>query len=156
FGRVVVRWSRARKRYERQGILVEARRWSAPKTSASPMRRCAPAAGSATRRDGPTRTCVCKPNSAPRFARCSRTARPGRAEAIARHAATRGSGRIGRSAAGRALDPEAVRLAVAASVRHIDTSFDELLMSGVDRETARHRVGEHVEEVLRDWRATSR
>lgn len=64
--------------------------------------------------------------------------------------------RIGRSAAGRALDPEAVRLAVAASVRHIDTSFDELLMSGVDRETARHRVGEHVEEVLRDWRATSR
>ncbi|OOD74803.1 hypothetical protein BWP15_21405, partial [Mycobacterium tuberculosis] len=66
----------------------------------------------------------------------------GRAEAIARHAATRGSGRIGRSAAGRALDPEAVRLAVAASVRHIDTSFDELLMSGVDRETARHRVGE--------------
>ncbi|WP_138021175.1 DUF2293 domain-containing protein, partial [Mycobacterium tuberculosis] len=54
------------------------------------------------------------------------------------------------------LDPEAVRLAVAASVRHIDTSFDELLMSGVDRETARHRVGEHVEEVLRDWRATSR
>lgn len=80
----------------------------------------------------------------------------GRAEAIARHAATRGSGRIGRSAAGRALDPEAVRLAVAASVRHIDTSFDELLMSGVDRETARHRVGEHVEEVLRDWRATSR
>lgn len=47
-------------------------------------------------------------------------------------------------------------LAEAASVRHIDTSFDELLMSGVDRETARHRVGEHVEEVLRDWRATSR
>ncbi|WP_142253483.1 DUF2293 domain-containing protein, partial [Mycobacterium tuberculosis] len=68
----------------------------------------------------------------------------------------RAAGDRGRSAAGRALDPEAVRLAVAASVRHIDTSFDELLMSGVDRETARHRVGEHVEEVLRDWRATSR
>ncbi|MBR7551664.1 DUF2293 domain-containing protein, partial [Mycobacterium tuberculosis] len=27
---------------------------------------------------------------------------------------------------------------VAASVRHIDTAFDELLMSGVDRETAHH------------------
>lgn len=80
----------------------------------------------------------------------------GRAEAIARHAATRGSGRIGRSAAGRALDPDAVTLAVAASVRHIDTSYDELLMSGVDRETARRQVGERVEEVLRDWRATSR
>ncbi|WP_152408195.1 DUF2293 domain-containing protein, partial [Mycobacterium tuberculosis] len=48
------------------------------------------------------------------------------------------------------------RLAKELDFRHIDTSFDELLMSGVDRETARHRVGEHVEEVLRDWRATSR
>ncbi|AGL28245.1 hypothetical protein J113_19425 [Mycobacterium tuberculosis CAS/NITR204] len=77
----------------------------------------------------------------------------GRAEAIARHAATRGSGRIGRSAAGRALRQRADGRGVGG---HIDTSFDELLMSGVDRETARHRVGEHVEEVLRDWRATSR
>ena len=58
----------------------------------------------------------------------------GRAEVIARHAATRGSGRVGRSAAGRALDPNAVRLAVAASVRHVDTSYDELLMSGVPLE----------------------
>ncbi|WP_152406782.1 DUF2293 domain-containing protein, partial [Mycobacterium tuberculosis] len=56
----------------------------------------------------------------------------------------------------RRSSPKRGGLAVAASVRHIDTSFDELLMSGVDRETARHRVGEHVEEVLRDWRATSR
>jgi hypothetical protein len=79
-----------------------------------------------------------------------------RAEAIARHAATRGSGRIGRSAAGRALDPDAVSLAVAASVRHVDTGYDALLMSGIDRASARQQVREHVEAVLSGWRATTR
>ncbi|MCV6977743.1 DUF2293 domain-containing protein [Mycobacterium bourgelatii] len=79
-----------------------------------------------------------------------------RADAIARHAATRGSGRIGRSAAGRALDPEAVTLAVVASVRHVDTPYDELLMSGVDREAARHRVAAQVDAVLNRWRAAGR
>ena len=52
----------------------------------------------------------------------------GRAAAIARHAAVRGSGRVGRSAAGRALNG-AVTLAVVASVRHQDTDLDELLRS---------------------------
>jgi hypothetical protein len=73
-----------------------------------------------------------------------------------RAAATRGSGRIGRSAAGRVLDPDAVSLAVAASVRHVDTGYDQLLMSGVDRETARRQVRERVEDVLSGWRATTR
>nr|WP_253869740.1 DUF2293 domain-containing protein [Mycobacterium sp. 1164966.3] len=77
---------------------------------------------------------------------------PARAEAIARHAAMRGSGRVGRSAAGRTLDPEAVHLAVAASVRHVDTAYDELLMSGLDRDKARERVRQHVEDVLSGWR----
>ena len=44
-----------------------------------------------------------------------------RAQEVAAHAAQRGSGRVGRSAAGRALDPEAVRLALVASVRHEST-----------------------------------
>jgi hypothetical protein len=68
----------------------------------------------------------------------------------------RGSGRIGRSAAGRALDPDAVSLAVAASVRHVDTGYDGLLMSGVDRDTARQQVRGRVEDVLSGWRATTR
>jgi hypothetical protein len=71
---------------------------------------------------------------------------------MARHAAMRGSGRIGRSAAARTLHPDAVHLAVAASVRHVDTDYDELLMSGVDRETARRQVRQRVEDVLRAWR----
>jgi hypothetical protein len=75
-----------------------------------------------------------------------------RAEAIARHAAQRGSGRVGRSAAGRALDPDAVSLEVAASVRHLNTDYDDLLMSGIDRETARSQVYDRVEEILSAWR----
>lgn len=54
-----------------------------------------------------------------------------RADAIAGHACTRRSGRVGRSTAGQALQPEAVRAAVLASVRHVDTSYDTLLMAGV-------------------------
>ena len=74
-----------------------------------------------------------------------------RAEAIAYHAAVRGSGRVGRSAAGRALDADAVRLAVAASVRHVDTDYDDLLMAGVDRDSARHRVRDRVDDILDTW-----
>jgi hypothetical protein len=61
----------------------------------------------------------------------------GRAEAIACHATVRGSGRVGRTAAGRAMEPEAITLAVIASVRHHDTAYDELLMAGVERNEAR-------------------
>ena len=75
-----------------------------------------------------------------------------RAQAIARHAAARGSGRVGRSAAGRALEPEAVELAVIASVRHEDTRYDEMLMSGVDRELARAQVRAQVARKLEEWR----
>jgi hypothetical protein len=64
----------------------------------------------------------------------------------------RGSGRVGRSAAARALDPEALRLAVAASVRHVDTDYDDLLMSGADRDEARHRVRDRVDRILDTWR----
>jgi hypothetical protein len=75
-----------------------------------------------------------------------------RAEMIARQAAARGSGRVGRSAAGRALDPAAVELAVLTSVRHEDTAYDDLLMRGVERAEARERVRGEVERVLERWR----
>jgi len=148
---VVVRWSRSRKRYERTGILVE------PDAIERAEQEClSDAEIRARRRD---RNALGRADEDVRFqadlAAAIRARFPrcpaGRAEAIARHAASRGSGRIGRSAAGRALDPEAVRTAVAASVRHLDTDYDQLLMSGIDRETARRQVRERVDEVLRAW-----
>ena len=81
------------------------------------------------------------------FPRCP----PGGAEAIARHTALRGSGRVGRSAAGRALDEEAITLAVVASVRHHDTDYDSLLMSGVPRDVARDRIRPDIDRTLASW-----
>ena len=71
---------------------------------------------------------------------------------IAAHTAARGSGRVGRSAGGRAPEPEAIELAVLASVRHRDTRYDALLMSGIDRQTARAQVRDTVASVLEAWR----
>lgn len=77
---------------------------------------------------------------------------PEEAHRIASHTARRGSGRVGRSAAGRALDDEALRLAVIATVRHNHTDYDELLAGGLERATARAHVRDKVETVLENWR----
>lgn len=149
---VVVRWSRTRKRYERQGILaeVDAIDHAELECLVDDQARSRRREQDEARRAGQDVRFEAEFAAAIRalFPRCP----DGRAQAIARHAATRGSGRIGRSAAGRALDPEAVTLAVVASVRHIDTPYDELLMSGVERQDARCQVGAQVDEVLSSWR----
>jgi hypothetical protein len=72
--------------------------------------------------------------------------------AIAKHTAQRGSGRVGRTEAGRNLEERALTLAVVAAVRHNHTQYDELLASGVDRVTARQQVAPGIEEILAMWR----
>jgi hypothetical protein len=151
---VVVRFSRARRRYERQGILVEeealehAERECLADAEARVRRREREAA----RREAED------VELHERMARGIERLYPGcprgRAEAIARHTGTRGSGRVGRSEAGRALQPAAIALAVAASVRHEDTRYDELLMAGVDRAEAREYVRTEVERILIQWQKT--
>jgi hypothetical protein len=149
---VVVRWSTRRNRYERQGILAEA---AAIEQAA---RECLSDADLRARRRERDQSRRSEEDVRFRgdFAAAIREQFPGcpvdRAEAIALHAAARSSGRVGRSAAGRALHPDAVRLAVVASVRHVDTDYDTLLMSGVDRESARAQVRQRVEDVVNAWR----
>ncbi len=150
---VVIRWARARKRYERQGILVEE---AALEQAEEQCLADAEVRERRLERDRERRAqedveFQGELGAAIRrlFPGCPRE----RAESIARHAATRGSGRVGRSAAGRALDERAVTLAVVASVRHTDTDYDELLMAGVPREEARERVAAHIDRVLRSWEA---
>jgi hypothetical protein len=53
---------------------------------------------------------------------------------------------------GRNLDEKAVTLAVVASVRHEDTDYDELLMSGVPRMEARDQIKLAIDDVLTAWR----
>jgi hypothetical protein len=50
------------------------------------------------------------------------------------------------------LDPNAITLAVAASIRHQDTGYDTLLMSGMSRDTARRQVRPAIDRVLTAWR----
>lgn len=149
---VVVRFSRARRRYERQGILVEqdALERAEQECLADEEARARRRARDRERRaleDADLRE---------RFVAGIRRMFPGcprpRAEAIARHTAARGSGRVGRSAAGRTLDQAAVELAVVAFVRHENTGYDSLLMRGVERGEARGRVRAEVERVLDCWR----
>jgi len=148
---VVVRFSRSRRRYERQGILVE----EAALESAEAQ--CLADEDARSRRRERDRERRAGQDLAFQARLAEEVVRlfPGcparRAEAIARHAGTRGSGRVGRSAAGRALDEEAVTLAVVASVRHTDTGYDELLMSGVPRADARQHVRPDIDRALAAW-----
>jgi len=60
---------------------------------------------------------------------------------------------VGRSAAAKRLDDEAVRLAVIAHIRHTKTEYDALLASGYDRWEARVQVKGAVNQVLVCWSA---
>ena len=77
----------------------------------------------------------------------------GREREIAEHACLKYSGRVGRSASAKALNSEAVRLAVIAHIRHRETQYDRLLASGCERWEARAQVEEAVDRVLKMWRA---
>jgi hypothetical protein len=75
------------------------------------------------------------------------------AHQIAEHTGRRNSGRVGRSVAGRSLEPAALDLAVIAHIRHAHTSYDELLMGGADRSAARALVREQINMLLASWSA---
>jgi len=148
---VVVRWSRTRKRYERQGVLVEdaALEQAELQCLADEDARMRRRERDQERRAAEDVQLTAKMSSEIRrlFPGCP----AGRAQAIARHTSLRGSGRVGRSAAGRSLDEKAITLAVAASVRHEDTEYDALLMSGVSREAAREEIRAAVDRILATW-----
>lgn len=148
---VVVRWSKARKRYERQGLLVEE---AALEAAEQECLADAEVRERRRERDAERRADM-DVAFVERFAAEITRLYPGcpaeRAQAIARHAGERGSGRVGRSAAGRDLDERAVTLAVVASIRHLDTDYDDLLMSGVPREEARERIRAAIDSVLAAW-----
>jgi hypothetical protein len=76
---------------------------------------------------------------------------PAEAEQIAQHACKKHSGRVGRSAMAKEFEPKAIRLAVAAHIRHAHTRYDELLMELGDRDAARREVFSKVEELLDIW-----
>jgi hypothetical protein len=149
---VVVRFNRARKRYERQGILVEetALEKAEQECVQDANERAAARARAAVQRCQQDRQLVARMTKliADLFPGCP----PTEVAAIAEHTAVRGSGRVGRSEAGRNLDEKALTLAVGAAIRHNHTPYDELLACGVDRDNARQQIAGKVEDVLEKWR----
>jgi len=150
---VVLKWSRARKRYERQGLLVQAEALEQAEcecledADARARRREREAA----RRAELDREYVERFAARVReiFPRCP----PGRENIVAEHACLKYSGRVGRSAAAKSLDEAAIRIAVIAHIRHAETDYDTLLARGYERHDARLRVEEKIERVLAHWQA---
>ena len=149
---VVVEFSRTRKRYERQGILVTVaaiRQAEQECAEDAPERaRQRERAAVARRKEDAVFTEQMKAKIQAMFPGCPAV----EALRIAEHTALRGSGRVGRSAAGRKMDSDAVTLAVIAAVRHRHTRYDELLANGVARADARRTVQGGIEVILDAWR----
>jgi hypothetical protein len=149
---VVLKWSRARKRYERQGLLVQEQ--ALERAEAECLNDAE--ARSRRREREVERRAEIDAEFLTRFAQRIHDLFPGcpsdRAEAIATHACQKYSGRVGRSAAAKRLDEDAVQLAVAAHLRHAETGYDKLLARGIERWEARDRVRQDVDRVLKRWR----
>jgi hypothetical protein len=148
---VVVRWSRTRKRYERQGILVtpDAIERAEADCLADEELRARQRERAAARREVEDRDY--ESAVAERLKELFPGCPPDSAASIAAWTCRKGSGRVGRSAAAKEFDPQALRLAVIAHIRHAHTRYDELLMEHGSREYARELVREEIEKVLAQW-----
>ena len=149
---IVMRFNRRRKRHQRTGVLVAtaAIEFAHAQNEGDAEQRARLRERAALQRDKQDVKLVeqVKALILDDFPGCS----PDVAGQIANHTAKRGSGRVGRSAAGRNLDPGAVKLAVIAWIRHQHTDYDQLLMSGVERQTARDQIRDVQQEVINRWR----
>ncbi len=149
---VVLEWSRARKRYERQGLLVEELALQRAE------QECLDDANLRARRQAreAMRRAELDQDYIQQFAARVRELYPacpaGREKVIAEHACEKYSGRVGRSAGAKALDEKVVQLAVTAHIRHAETHYDDLLSKGWERSLARNEVNDKVAELLVLWR----
>jgi hypothetical protein len=153
---VVVRFSRSRMRYERQGVLVQetALEQAERECLADAAARERARERAATRRQEVDEQYVAEfaERLGGAFPGCPATER----RLIAEHACRKYSGRVGRSAAAKEFDPQALTLAVRAHIRHQHTRYDELLGDGESRADARATVRGDVEVIVEEWKRASR
>lgn len=151
---VVLEFSRARRRYERQGLLVEenALEQAEAECLADSDVRARRREREEERRGELDQQYIQAFRNRVRevFPHCP----AGREQEIAEHACRKYSGRVGRSASAKSLDEAAVRLAVIAHIRHRETNYDELLGQGWSRHEARAHVRPRVDQVLRELEIT--
>ncbi len=149
---VVYKFSSARKRNERQGILVKKEALEKAEEeclSDEELRE------KRRERDAKKREQIDNAflnNFAQRIRELYPNCPEGREYEIALHACEKYSGRVGRSASAKKLESNAVDLAVIAHIRHCETAYDELLMKGYDRYDARKSVETEIDSVISKWR----
>lgn len=149
---VVLRFSKSRNRYERQGILVQegalarAEEECLEDADLRERRREADAERRAERNEEYVQSFAAE------IRRRYPSAPADAAERVAAHACEVHSKRIGRTARAKDLDSGAIDLAVRAHIRHLHTNYDELMASGVERFEARSRVQADVDRTLAKWR----
>jgi hypothetical protein len=149
---VVLKWSRARKRYERQGLLVESEGLEKAEQAclADIEFRERRKEREHAKRD------ILEQKYVQVFAYKIKEMFPycpsDREYRIAEHACSKYSGRVGRSAKARAFSEEAIQLAVSSHIRHTETNYDDLLMQGFERFEARSAVENKVSSLIYKWR----
>jgi hypothetical protein len=148
---VVLKWRKPRKRYERQGLLVEeaaVERAEQECLADDEVRR-------RRRERQAEKRKVLDEQYVRQFSLAIREQYPccptGVEVAIAEHACRKYSGRVGRAAFAKEFKPKAIELAVVAHIRHTETAYDELLLAGHARAEAREQVWESVQHVLAAW-----
>lgn len=152
---IVLRFSRSRKRYERQGVLVaedalaRAEEECLDDAEVRERRRVVEAGRRAERDAEYVR------KFADEIRRRYPNAPANAPDEIAAHACQVHSNRIGRTAGAKDFDPTAIDLAVQAYIRHRHTGYDKLLSAGADRLDARAQVRAAIDGVLANWRKTA-
>jgi hypothetical protein len=152
---VVVKFSKSRQRYERQGILVEANALQQAEVDclSDAQLRQRRREQNATKRDQLDHAYVASfaAHIVQQYPGCPVT----EATLIAEHTCRKHSGRVGRSAAAKEFKPEAIDFAVIAHIRHRYTNYDELLMKGWERPAARSQIAAQLQAVVEQWRQAS-
>ena len=148
---IVLKWSRARKRYERQGLLVEEHALEQAE------RECLADHDVRDRRKQreKERRADIDHQYVKKFAMRIRELFPGcpkgREMIIAEHACLKYSGRVGRTSSAKNYDAHIVRIAVIAHLRHAETEYDLLIAKGYDRSDARAQVEDKINFILSKW-----
>ena len=145
---VVLKWSRARKRYERQGLLVEEEALAKAEAEclADEEVRQRKRLRSAERRKELDEQYVARFAEGIRelFPNCPMNSE----QTIVEFACLKYSLRVGRSAAAKQLDEDAIRLAVIAHVRHEELTTMRCWIAVWIGYEARHHVQRRIEQVL--------
>jgi len=152
---VVLRFSRSRGHYERQGLLVESDALSQAEveclTDEASRDRARERAGVVREKQDEAYIAKFAAQIMTRYQGCPVES----ADVIAGHACLKHSGRVGRTAGAKQFDAEAIDLAVRAFIRHQHTNYDRSLNRGMDRAEARLSVAAEIEEVAARWRGLS-